>query len=231
MVNLSEDAGRAFIQQHTVVATPSLVPEIKLHLATEITPLWEAKEVLLQKINVDPPYWAFAWPGGQALARYILDHPHKFQGKTLFDFGAGSGLGAIAALIAGAYRSIANDCDITACIAMAMNAALNNCILTIDREDWLDRDPDAEIILVGDMCYERIASTRILPWLRRLAQMKMVLLADPGRYYAPTDGLEELACYDVATSLELEDRSSRVTTVWRLKPHGEIKHLQRADGK
>lgn len=216
MVAPSQDQRQKFIHQYTAIASPSLVPEIKLHLATEVTPLWQANAALLQVDNIDPPYWAFAWPGGQAVGRYILDHPETVRGKSVFDFGSGSGLGAIAAAMAGAASSISNDLDPLAATVMAMNAALNNAAILIDQRDRLNQTLDADIILVGDMCYERGSAEMILHWLRRLARDHYVLLADPGRMYAPTDGLKELKRYDVPTSLELEDRSMRPTTVWRL---------------
>lgn len=216
VVTLSSDQRQDFIRQHTVIAAPSLVPEIKLHLATEITPLWQATERLLQVNNIDPPYWAFAWPGGQALARYLLDHPETVRGKSVFDFGAGSGLVAIAAAKVGASTSIGNDRDPFAGTAMTMNGALNDAKITADTSNHLDQPLTAEVIVVGDMCYEREASSKMLPWLRRLAQDHYVLLADPGRYYAPRDGLNEVATYDVATSLDVEEHAVRTTTVWQL---------------
>lgn len=216
MVTLDEDQRKKFIHQHTAIASPTLVPEIKLHLATEVTPLWQANATLLQVDNIDPPYWAFAWPGGQAMARYVLDHPETVRRKSVFDFGAGSGLGAIAAALAGAAIITANDLDPLAATAMAMNAALNNAAILIDQQNRLNQILDADIILVGDMCYERGPAEMILQWLRRLARDHYVLLADPGRKYVPTDGLKELKRYDVPTSIELEDRSMRPTTVWQL---------------
>jgi len=216
VVTLSEDQRKKFIIEHTVIASPSLVPEIKLHLATEVTPLWQAKATLLEASNIDPPYWAFAWPGGQALARYILDYPETVRKKSVFDFGAGSGLSAIAAALAGAAVSTGNDLDVLAGTAMAMNAVLNNAAIIIDQQNHLNQTPEADIIVAGDMCYERGIAEMILHWLRRLARTHDVLLADPGRKYAPIDGLKELSQYDVPTSLDLEDRLLRPTTVWQL---------------
>ncbi len=216
VVTLSCDQRWEFIQQHTAIAAPSLIPEIRLHLATEFTPLWQANERLLQVNNVDPPYWAFAWPGGQALARYLLDHPETVRGKSVFDFGSGSGLVALSAAKAGASLSIGNDHDLFAGTAMAMNSALNNIKITADTSNYLDQAVPAEIIVAGDVCYEREASSKILPWLRRLARDRYVLLADPGRHYAPTNGLKELARYEVPTSLDVEQHAMRATTVWQL---------------
>lgn len=218
VVTLSCDQRQEFIRQHTVIASPSVVPEIRLHLATEITPLWQANESLLQVKNIDPPYWAFAWPGGQALARYLLDHPETVRGKSVFDFGSGSGLVAIAAAKAGALISIGNDRDLFAGTAMTLNGTLNNATITVDTANHLDQSLTAEIIVAGDMCYEREPSRKILAWLRRLATDRPVFLADPGRYYAPKDGLNEVARYDIPTSLDIEEQAMRTTTVWRLLP-------------
>lgn len=187
-----------------------------LHLATELTPLWQANERLLQINNIDPPYWAFAWPGGQALARYLLDHPHIVRGKSVFDFGSGSGLVALAAAKAGASVSIGNDHNLFAATAITMNSELNDLKITVETANLLDQLITAEIITAGDVCYERKPSSRILPWLRRLAQDYHVILADPGRYYAPTAGLKELTTYDIPTSLDVEEHAVRTTSVWQL---------------
>jgi len=201
-----------------VVTAPPLVPEIPLHLASEITPLWHATEATLAAAVLPPPYWAFAWPGGQALARYILDVPQLAQGKRALDFGAGCGLVAIAAAKAGAIATAA-EIDPFAAAAITLNAALNDVAVAIEREDVLERDdPGWDLVLAGDMCYERPLAERLTRWLRRLAQSgTAVLLGDPGRAYLPKSGLEELARYTVPTSLDLEDRTSRETVVWRLK--------------
>ncbi len=209
----------AFIRANTVVASPPLCPEIRLHLATEVTPLWQATEDLLEQAQLPPPYWAFAWPGGQALARYIIDHPEMVAGKTVVDIGAGCGLVAIAAALAGA-RVTAAEPDAFACRAIAMNAGLNGVNLAIETGDLLAREPgDWQAALAGDMCYERPLADRLLPWLRKLSgKGALVLLGDPGRAYLPKSGLEPIARYDVPTSLELEDQTSRDTLVLRLMP-------------
>ena len=207
-----------FVVANTVVASPSLVPEMRLRLTSEITPLWHATEESLKRDQLPPPYWAFAWAGGQALARHILDHPGLVRGRTVLDFGSGSGVVAIAAAISGA-RVTAAEIDPFAAAAIVLNAALNEVEIAIERSDVIGREPAPwEIVLAGDMCYERPLAERLTAWLRALAARGVtVLLGDPGRAYLPSEGLEALARYDVPTPLELEDRTQRKTVVWRLR--------------
>ena len=206
-----------FVRANTIVAAPPLVPEIRLHLASEITPLWHATEASLAKAQLPPPYWAFAWAGGQALARHILDHPELVRRRAVLDFGAGSGLVAIAAAKSGA-RVTAAEIDAFAAAAIALNAALNEVEIAIERADVIGREPAPwDVVLAGDMCYERPLAERLSHWLRALAARGVtVLLGDPGRAYLPSGGLEAIGRYDVPTTLELEDRTSRVGIVWRL---------------
>lgn len=218
----TEPGGRidaaAFIRAETAVAAPPLVPEISLHLASEITPIWQASEATLARANLPPPYWAFAWPGGQAIARHLLDHPELVRGRAVLDFAAGSGLVAIAAAMAGARRAVANDIDPVAATAVGLNAALNGVAVETDAGDMLDGGAEGfDLVLCGDVCYERPMAERVTAWVRRLAAEGVeVLLADPGRAYLPSEGLVELARYDVRTSLELEDRELRRTVLYRL---------------
>lgn len=207
-----------FIRANTAIATAPLVPEIALHLASEVTPLWQATEATLEKTQLPPPYWAFAWAGGQALARYILDHPGIVQGRAVLDFGAGSGLVAIAAMKAGARRVTAAEIDAFAAAAIALNADLNQVAVAIETADVIGRMPAPwEIVLVGDMCYERPLAERLTAWLVDLARGgTIVLLGDPGRTYLPKTGLTEIARYTVPTPLDLEDRLTREGVVWRL---------------
>jgi predicted nicotinamide N-methyase len=207
------------IEANTVIATPLLVPEIRLHLATEVTPLWEATEKILQEAHLPPPFWAFAWPGGQALARFVLDNPAWVRGRRVLDVGAGSGLVAIAAALAGASSVIAADMDDVARRAIGLNAALNGVAVEILGGDVTARPaPPVDTVLAGDMCYERGAAERLADWLGGLARDRVtVLLGDPGRSYLPKDRLEPLATYDVVTSLELEDRVMKTTTIWRMR--------------
>ncbi|MSO88370.1 MAG: methyltransferase [Rhodospirillaceae bacterium] len=209
----------AFIAANTRIAAAPLVPEIRLLLATEVTPLWTATEVFLEETGTPPPYWAFAWPGGQALARHILDRPALVRGKAVLDFAAGCGIAAIAAALAGAKSVAAADIDPVACLALAANALLNDVLIESIGEDLTSGVVNRwDVILAGDICYERPMAERVVPWLRRFAGSAMVLLADPGRAYLPQAGLEEIATYAVPTSLELEDREIRHTRVLRLLP-------------
>lgn len=209
----------AFISGNTAIASPPLVPEIRLHLATEVTPLWEATEATLRQHNLPPPYWAFAWPGGQAVARHVLDHPELVAGRTVLDFAAGGGLVAIAAALRGATARAA-EIDRFAAAAIALNATLNGVAVETVTEDLVGRPLDGvDVVLAGDVCYERPMAERIVTWLRLLAARRvLVLLGDPGRAYVPTQGLEPLSVHRVPTSLDLEDRDVRETTVWRLLP-------------
>jgi predicted nicotinamide N-methyase len=211
----------AFIRANAGVATPPLVPEILLHLATEVVPLWRKTEKELEAAGVPPPYWAFAWAGGQVLARYILDHPQIARGRKVLDFGSGSGLVAIAAAKAGAARVTAADIDPFAMTAIALNATANNVTVEITRDDLIGSTHDWNVILVGDMCYERPLAERLLAWLRaRAASGTAILLGDPGRAYLPQSGLEKLGSYDVPVSRELEDKDMRATSVYRLSGGG-----------
>ncbi len=209
-----------FVRGNTAVEAPPLVPEIRLHLATEITPIWQATEESLARGAVPPPYWAFAWAGGQALARYILDHRGTVAGRSVFDFGSGSGLVAIAAAKAGARRAFAADIDPFAAAAIAANAALNDVRVDIATADMVGlADQGWDIVTAGDVCYERDMAERVVPWLRALAgKGALVLLGDPGRGYLPAAGLVERARYLVPTSRELEDRDARDTVVWQVLP-------------
>jgi predicted nicotinamide N-methyase len=190
------------------------VPELKLHLATEVVPLWHATEEELAKIGVPPPYWAFAWAGGQALARYILDNPALVRGKRVLDIGAGSGMVGLAASKAGAAHVLAADIDAFSCAAIRLNAAANSCDIAITQDDLIGTSGDWEVILVGDLFYERPLAERLLAWL---APMDAVaLLGDPGRTYFPKAKIEKLATYSVQTTRDLEDREIRETGVYRL---------------
>jgi predicted nicotinamide N-methyase len=212
-----------FIRANTALETPSMVPEFKLWLATEYVPIWQATEAWLEEQNVDPPYWAFCWPGGQAIARFLLDHPERVRGKKVIDFAAGSGVSSMAAARAGAGSVIANDIDVLSLVATRLNAQANSLDLATSAEDWLagpDAMPEADVVIAGDVCYEKEMSVRALAWLRGHANAgRLVLLGDPGRNYFSAQGLEELARYEIPTSLQLENRGMRETVVWRVLPH------------
>ncbi len=206
----------AFIAAHTVLARAPLVPEIALHLATEITPIWQASEAWLQQANVDPPFWAFAWPGGQVIARHVLDHPELVRGRRVLDFAAGCGIAAIACAIAGAALVEAAEIDAMAVAAIRMNAAANGVDVVALDQDVVGQPCRWDLILCGDVCYEAPMTAHIIPWLRKMAAEAEVWVADPGRAYLPGDGLTEVAAHDVPTSLELEDRVLRRTKLFRL---------------
>jgi predicted nicotinamide N-methyase len=209
-----------FIRRNTAVATPPLVPEIRLHLATEVTPIWQATEESLARNALPPPYWAFAWAGGQALARYLLDHPETVAGREVLDFGAGSGLVAIAAAKAGAAKVTAAEIDPFAAAAIAINAALNGVAIEVVTTNLLDGDKRFwKSVTAADICYEQPMAERAMRWLRRLAgRGSLVLLGDPGRAHLPGTGLCELARYAVPTSHELEGRERCDGFVWRVLP-------------
>ena len=206
-----------FIRRNTALIAPPLVPEVRLHLATEVVPLWRKTEDELQAEGVPPPYWAFAWAGGQALARYLIDHSEIVRSGAVLDFGSGSGLVAIAAMKAGAASVLAADVDAFAAAAIALNAEANGSVVDITTDDVIGYDSPWHAILCGDMCYERPLAERLLDWLRtRAAAGTTVLLGDPGRSYFPKSGIEKLATYSVQTTRELEDREIRETSVYRL---------------
>ena len=207
-----------FVRRNTAITAPPLVPEIRLHLASEVTPIWQATEETLARGAVPPPFWAFAWAGGQALARYLLDHPEQVAGRFVLDFGAGSGIVGIAAAKAGAAPVLAAEIDHFAAAAIAANAALNGVHIDVTTADLIGAaDPRWEVITAGDVCYEQPMADRATAWLRSLAQQGcLVLLGDPGRAYLPAGGLRERGRYVVPTSREIEDRESRDGIVWEV---------------
>ena len=214
----------AFIRGQTAIAATPLVPEIRLHLADEITPLWHATEVELAQAQVPPPFWAFAWSGGQALARHVLDQPDRVCGRRVLDLGTGCGLVAIAAARAGAAEVLAVDIDGYALAATRLNAALNGVDVATAERDLL-REPDAldrhlawDIVLAADLFYEAPMAARATTWLKsQAARGAEVLIGDPGRKYLPRDQVEPVATYTVETSMELEDKPRQETRIWRLK--------------
>jgi predicted nicotinamide N-methyase len=217
------DADRdAFILAHTEVVAPALVPEIRLHLATELTTLWTVTEAWLAQHGVPPPYWAFAWAGGQALARFVLDHPESVRDRDVVDFASGSGIVAIAAALAGARRVLATDVDPVALRAIRLNAIRAGVEARVEAttRDVIDDPCDgASLMLAGDVCYEQPMSARVLPWLAALARGGMpVLVGEPGRTYAPREGIEEIARYDVETVADVEGVARKVGRVLAVRP-------------
>lgn len=207
-----------FIRQQTTLTTASLVPEIKLQLATECTPLWQMTEERLHQNNLPPPFWAFAWPGGQGMARYILENPDLVKGKRVLDFAAGCGIAAIAAMKAGAQSAVAVEIDPMALAAVQINAAHNN--VTVENRGGIDMEKpikDIDLILGGDVCYQQAMSVLMMRWLWLcFATGTKVLLADPGRAYVPHEGLVQRGEYVVPTSRDLEDNDTRTVKIWEL---------------
>ena len=210
------DDPESFIRQNTVLQPVPHAPEISLYVADEITPIWKMTEEGLGAMGISPPFWAFAWAGGQALARYVLDNPQIVAGKSVLDFAAGSGLVGIAAMKAGASRVLACDIDPMCDAAIAVNAEANGVSVEAAIANLLDHPPPpVDVILAGDICYERSIAGRLLDWLKAArAQGATVLIGDPGRTYFPKSGLEQLAQYEVRTTRELEDFEIKRTGVW-----------------
>jgi predicted nicotinamide N-methyase len=207
---------RTFILDNTERMRPPHVPEIELHLASEAHELWLKTEEDLEAIGLPPPFWAFAWAGGQGLARYVLDHPEIVAGKRVVDFASGSGLVAIAAVKAGAAAVVAADIDPWTETAVALNAAVNGVSLTFTGENQIGLDIEADVILAGDVFYDRDFAAAIVPWFERLSRAgKTVIVGDPGRSYCPKERLTSLAVYQVPVTRALEDSEVKKTTVWR----------------
>lgn len=207
----------AFIKKETRLLPVPHAPEISLFLADEAVDLWKRTEDELAEIGLPPPFWAFAWAGGQALARYILDHPSIVRRQYVLDFASGSGLVGIAAMKAGATRVDATDIDSFAMAAIALNAAENGVALNAFENDIIDRDEGWDVICAGDVCYERDMAERVTDWLHRCAKRgALVLIGDPGRAYLPRHRLRELAEYQVPVTRALEDSEVKRTKVWTL---------------
>ncbi|MEO8229404.1 MAG: 50S ribosomal protein L11 methyltransferase [Chloroflexota bacterium] len=212
---------RALVLRHTLLGPVEGVAEVRLHLADETAPVWRATEAALGLDGAPIPFWAFAWAGGLAIARFLQEHPDEVIGKHVIDFATGSGLCAIVAMRQGAARSTGIDIDPFAEVAVALNARANGVRVGFIGRDVLDEDPpEADVLLAGDTWYEGPLAERVLPWLRRAATNgTRVLVGDPGRRYLPADGLVPLAAYDVRTTTLLEDRAvlrARVFTIVRV---------------
>ena len=207
---------RQFILENTGVMSPPHVPEVQLHLADEAHDLWLKTEEELEEIGLPPPFWAFAWAGGQGLARYVLDHPESVAGKRIVDFASGSGLVAIAAMKAGAGSVLAADIDPWTGTAIELNARLNGVAVGYTREDLVGTDIEADVLLAGDVFYDQGFAAALVPWFERLASRGVaVLVGDPGRAYLPKDRLEALGVYQVPVTRALEDSEVKKTTVWQ----------------
>lgn len=213
-------SARAFVLHHTRLQPVPGLEEVRLHLADEVLPLWHAVQVETSDPDAALPYWAFAWAGGLAIARYLRDHPDLVAGRRVFDLGSGSGLCAIAAMQAGATEATGADIDAFAVASIGLNARANRYRLGTVRGDVVgDEPPDVDVILAGDCWYEVGFAARVLPWLQRARDRGIdVLVGDPGRRYLPTDDLVELATYDVRTTTELEDMDRKEARVFALRP-------------
>lgn len=207
----------AFIRSETRLRPVPHAPEISLHVADEATELWQRTEEELGEIGLPPPFWAFAWAGGQALARYILDHPETVRGRRVLDFASGSGLVAVAAVKAGATEVTACDIDPFAIAAIGLNAEANGVSAIVPLQaDIVGQDGGWDTVLAGDICYERDLAQRVTDWLFALSRRgATVLIGDPGRSYLPKDCLENLAVYEVPVTRTLEDSDIKKSSVWR----------------
>lgn len=207
-----------FIAANTRLQTVPHAPEISLWLADEITPLWRLTEEELGAMGLPPPFWAFAWAGGQALARWLLDHPAEVAGKRVIDLATGSGLVAVAAMKAGAASVLAADIDLFCAAAVAANARSNGVEIAFTEANLLDAPPpSADLICAGDVFYEKPMADAVLAWLKQAqANGTRVIVGDPGRTYFPRSGLTLLAEYTVPTTRELEDQEVKRSRVWSL---------------
>lgn len=213
---LSPRDAERFILGNTALASPPHVPELRLHLADEAHDLWRRTEEELAEIGVPPPFWAFAWAGGQGLARYVLDHPETVRSRNVLDFASGSGLVGIAAAMAGAASVLAADIDPFCETAIRLNAKANGAALDFTCRDLIGIDDGWDVVLAGDVFYDAGFAGRLVPWFETFAARgTKILIGDPGRAYLPKSGLEKLAVYEVPVTRALEDSEVKRTTVWR----------------
>ena len=212
---LTREQAELFVRANTTLQSPPEVPEIRLHLADEAHALWLKTEEELAELGLPPPFWAFAWAGGQGLARYVLDHPEIVRGRQVLDFASGSGLVAIAAVLAGAEGVAAADIDPFATAAIRLNARANDVAVSHREDDLVGSDEGWSLVLVGDVFYDRGLAARVTPWFDALrARGAEILVGDPGRAYLPKTRLDALARYEVPVSRALEDAEVKRTTVW-----------------
>lgn len=214
----ADERTRNFILDNTVLQSPPHVPEITLHLADEAHDLWHKTEEELATVGLPPPFWAFAWAGGQGVARHVLDNPALVAGKTVLDFASGSGLVAIAAMKAGAVCVIASDIDPFAQPSILLNTAANDVHVTVCLDDLIGQDHGWDVVLAGDVFYEKPLADRLSPWFSALASRgATIVVGDPGRAYLPRESLDELAVYTVPVTRALEDAEVKRTTVWTFR--------------
>lgn len=206
----------AFILANTSILSPPHVPEIRLHLADDAHALWHRTEEELAAIGLPPPFWAFAWAGGQGLARYILDNPQLVAGKRVIDFATGSGIVAIAAMMAGAKSANAFDIDPFCETVVRLNAQANNVAVAAETRDIIGETIDCDVLLAGDVFYEKPLADSVTRWFADCAARGIAVHAgDPGRHYMPRERLELCATYQVPVTRVLEDAEVKKTSVWR----------------
>jgi predicted nicotinamide N-methyase len=209
---------RSFILTNTRHEPVPSARDIRLHLVNDLTPLWDAAKIEFGQLLIPPPYWGLAWSGGQAIARYVLDHPELVRAKHVLDFAAGSGIAAIAAAQSGAKRVSASDIDELAGAAINLNAKLNGVDIAVFTENFIGRDDVWDVILAGDICYEKPLAEDAVRWLRTLVRRgAVVLVGDPGRDYLPLHGLLRCADYEIEVPKSLATQVGRIATVWRVE--------------
>ncbi len=213
---LSAADAERFILDNTALSAPPHVPEIRLHLADEAHALWQRTEDELAAIGLPPPFWAFAWAGGQALARYLLDHPGIVESRRVLDFATGSGLVAVAARMAGASHVVAADIDPFSAVAVRLNVGENGVDVDFESRDLIGTAGRWDLVLAGDVFYDKALADRLVPWFSKLAAGGAdVIVGDPGRSYLPKHRLERIAEYEVPVTRALEDAEIKRSTVWR----------------
>ena len=212
------DRRSELVLARTRLQRPAIVPELQLHLADDMDDAWQHLQDELDAGELPPPYWAFAWLGGQAVARHVLDQPEGVAGRRVLDLACGSGLCGFAAVLAGAAEVLAADIDPFAEAAVALNGRANDLAVGFEGRDLVGSPlSDVDVVLAGDVCYDAEMTAQMLPWLRSVAAAgTRVLLGDPGRHYLPQAGLTEVAAYDVPTTRELEGVHSKRVRVFAL---------------
>lgn len=229
---MTPGARRAFIEAHTTLEAAPFVPEIVLRLGGESMPLWEAAALADERLPVPPPFWAWPWAGGQALARYVLDHPDLVRGRRVADVGTGGGIVAIAAGLAGATEVTAIDIEPYAIEACRLNAAANGVFIHLTEGDPVGTDDGWDVVLAGDVWYDQDLAEHMEPWLRSLAARGAdVLTGDLGRAYLPAAGLESLVRYQVPTLADLEDVTSKRARVLRVSAAADPARSRPRDGR
>ena len=217
---MTPDQAEAFVRSNAELQAPPLLPGIVLYLTHELLPVWTKTEAALAAEGLPPPFWAFAWAGGQALARHVIDHPALVAGRDVVDVATGSGLVAVAAAHAGARSVLAVDTDPVAVAAAGLNALTNAAAIRAELRDFRTLDPPRDsVVTVGDFFYERELARSLLAWLTDAHDRgSTVLIGDPGRAYLPEGTLRRLADYRIPVSREIEDGDEKTGTVWELVP-------------